>query len=495
MRSGVLLGSALALVGLLLIIFFRLAGSQPAPEDVNLLLNGGFEGDFVLDPECGLVGEGWHCFTVGNHTRFVAQPEMWARAVRSGQKAQLLSVITPDPGAPPDRAIGLYQTVRVVPNVPYTLILHGLIRADDLDPDPWRYQVERGYDPAGGTDWRGVPTWQKVPWYRYTSRGAPGVYMSYETTFTPSSDRITIFIRLRVKWGTWPREVILNLDDVALIGPIPKDELVFAPKSRAVTPVPSPTITSTSSPEPLQIAVGSSPLTSAPCKGPNLLENGDFEEGFLAVGVAQGWNAFTDGGPASFGFWDAGPRSDLDSDNRGQVIAINTMGLPAADSALVAGITQTVDGLTPGEVYRVCLRGWIQASERITNNMAITAEWSISTAESQVWYPLSWPIDDASASVLTYTASFTATMPVHTLGVRLRRAPTTTVGEVTLVLRDVHLAPSGGCVYVVQPGDTLTRIARVYKTTVEDLVRRNALSDPNLIRVGQRLKVPCRSER
>ena len=44
--------------------------------------------------------------------------------------------------------------------------------------------------------------------------------------------------------------------------------------------------------------------------------------------------------------------------------------------------------------------------------------------------------------------------------------------------------------YVVQRGDTLTYIASRFKTTVDELVKLNDLSNPNLIYVGEILKIP-----
>ncbi len=58
----------------------------------------------------------------------------------------------------------------------------------------------------------------------------------------------------------------------------------------------------------------------------------------------------------------------------------------------------------------------------------------------------------------------------------------------------VGLAPiawaQSGDVYVVQPGDTLIRIAARYQVSVEELAKANDLADPNLIRVGQELIIP-----
>ena len=49
--------------------------------------------------------------------------------------------------------------------------------------------------------------------------------------------------------------------------------------------------------------------------------------------------------------------------------------------------------------------------------------------------------------------------------------------------------PSGG-VHVVQPGDTLYRIALRYGVSVAAIVQANGISNPNMIRVGQQLVIP-----
>lgn len=45
-------------------------------------------------------------------------------------------------------------------------------------------------------------------------------------------------------------------------------------------------------------------------------------------------------------------------------------------------------------------------------------------------------------------------------------------------------------IYVVQPGDTLSRIASRFSTTVSTLAQLNGILNPNLIRVGQQLVIP-----
>jgi LysM repeat protein len=45
-------------------------------------------------------------------------------------------------------------------------------------------------------------------------------------------------------------------------------------------------------------------------------------------------------------------------------------------------------------------------------------------------------------------------------------------------------------VYIVKPGDTLTRIARLFNTTVPTLAQLNGIVNVNQIQVGQQLIVP-----
>ena len=46
-----------------------------------------------------------------------------------------------------------------------------------------------------------------------------------------------------------------------------------------------------------------------------------------------------------------------------------------------------------------------------------------------------------------------------------------------------------GFVYIVRPGDTLWSIAQRYGTTVDNLLRKNAISNPNIIYPGLKLNI------
>lgn len=50
---------------------------------------------------------------------------------------------------------------------------------------------------------------------------------------------------------------------------------------------------------------------------------------------------------------------------------------------------------------------------------------------------------------------------------------------------------SGGSIlpYRVQPGDTLGAIAKKYNVTIEQLMKWNNIQDPNMLTIGQQLKI------
>ena len=50
--------------------------------------------------------------------------------------------------------------------------------------------------------------------------------------------------------------------------------------------------------------------------------------------------------------------------------------------------------------------------------------------------------------------------------------------------------PAGGVVHVVKSGETLSAIARMYGTTTTAIAQANSITNPSLIRTGQRLRIP-----
>lgn len=63
------------------------------------------------------------------------------------------------------------------------------------------------------------------------------------------------------------------------------------------------------------------------------------------------------------------------------------------------------------------------------------------------------------------------------------------IGQIIKLKGDAASIPQGGNTYTVKAGDTLSGIAAKYGTTYQELAAINGITDPNVIRVGQVLKV------
>ncbi len=64
------------------------------------------------------------------------------------------------------------------------------------------------------------------------------------------------------------------------------------------------------------------------------------------------------------------------------------------------------------------------------------------------------------------------------------------VGQKLRIPTDGTTAPGSGSTYIVQPGDTLYTIAVNFNTTVAALMSANGITDPNTIYIGQALNIP-----
>lgn len=61
----------------------------------------------------------------------------------------------------------------------------------------------------------------------------------------------------------------------------------------------------------------------------------------------------------------------------------------------------------------------------------------------------------------------------------------------TAYARQIIPTPIPEGLYIVKPGDTLSKIADELATTVDEIMAHNNLSDPNTIQVGQQLIIPA----
>ena len=75
--------------------------------------------------------------------------------------------------------------------------------------------------------------------------------------------------------------------------------------------------------------------------------------------------------------------------------------------------------------------------------------------------------------------------------IRITPAPPQDVpATATAFAQQVVPTPTPAGLYIVKPGDTLTKIADDHATTIDEIMALNNLSDPDTIHVGQELIIP-----
>lgn len=187
------------------------SGAPSVP--VNVLQNGDFEQGF---DEQGTALH-WQSFTNGGAVVSYSA-ELNDPHVRSGEAAQRISIAQ---ASQQSRYAGIYQTVEVKAGQPYTLTLHGQIRTGlgDIQASGYGYRMQYAIDFNGRTNWQAIPeeNWVELPWDEQRLDAADVEFVPYETTITPSSEALTLFIR---GWNKWAEAGLAEytLDDLSLAG-------------------------------------------------------------------------------------------------------------------------------------------------------------------------------------------------------------------------------------------------------------------------------------
>ncbi len=330
-RRTVLVALTLALAVMLTIsVITTLAGSMTTG---SLLVNGGFEHGFSAQNGCGMVGNNWGCFQSGGKAGYGFYDDSWERVVAGGSHAQLIEINSKQDTVEQNRTAGIYQTVHVVPGMTYDLSFEAMIRANDLDSggDPWRYVMQVGYTHNGSTDWQDA-VWQEIDAGPIQDRVDPTGYNPVSLKVKAEGHQLTVFIAGVMKWGDWNREVDFNIDKVNLTGAIPKPKPMPLPAKPAKHPpveMPKPA-------PPVKVVVG----TELVCDGPNLLWNGNFEEGFEGNGVGYYWWPYNNTGAANYGYYDDMWPPVVAEGEHAQLLEINSKGILPTDPQRWIGITQ-----------------------------------------------------------------------------------------------------------------------------------------------------------
>lgn len=545
-------------LGLVVVAILTLVAAMPAitsASQVDVLGNGGFEHGFSSVNGCGVVGNHWNCFTNGGAAGYGFYDDEWDKVVYEGKHSQLIEVNTKGMAAGDnDRYAGISQTTRVVPGAPYKLSLRGMIRTTNKEGDAWRYSVQVGWIGEPNGDWQDVTNWVDVGWNSYFDRTEPGAFSAFQTQLVPDSEVITVFVRVWKKWGVAYEELDVNLDAISLTGPA-----VSMPK-RGPKPDGGPSMgkggpvagqeyrpeqfqpqqpqgqPDKSDARPTYRPMEPSHDYPVSCGGPELIYNGSFEAGFNDVpwgDAGKGWDAFTNGGAANYGFYDEEWDIVVADGNHGQLIEINSKSVYPTDDDRYAGLYQQIGGLHKGATYELTLRGELRGEGNEDDPYRFAAQWGLGTDGDYQ------SVDEWTTMDLGPIAVRTEPRPLSQYKVRFE-APASNVVlfirgwkkfGITNVEMDFNLdaislracdskgpemaqgwqeperptqypgtgGPSGqpnkpsqgaSCLYVVKPGDTLSQIAVNYGVSLDAISRANGISNPSAIYVGQKFEIP-----
>ncbi len=479
---------AVALTAALLASVLLVGSVGLAVVDQNVLANGNFENGFSNVSGCGMVGNGWGCFTNGGTVTYGFYDDQWNRVVE-GQHSQLIELNTMQFAASEaDRYAGIYQQVNVVQGATYQFQVKGLMRERSPNPveDKWRYRIQWGYTTDGSPDWTKVTNWVELPWDNIYERTNPGSLQSFSTSLVAPSNKIAVFLRVWKKWGTPYKELDVNLDSISLFGPgsgvspitlpVTGGVPVFIPPAAvpaaANPPVVIPPATgysvpviipSTGTGNVIVIPSNGSANNLAPqgaaqagtCGGTIYISNGSFEAGF-ANGVGWGWTAFNNGGASNYTYHDDTWSQVVKDGSHAQLIEINTMNMGAADGNRFSGIYQVVGGLVPGQTYEFSL--WGEMREERANPgedpYRYRVQWGYAAAVAGSnannitnWVELPWNtiyVRDTGGALLPFSAQFTAPSNSIVIGVRALKKWGTPNRELDVDVDAIRLASCGG---------------------------------------------------
>jgi hypothetical protein len=178
----------------------------------DVVLNSDFAQGFQSDG----VAVGWSSFNNGG-AEFSYFSDTWPAVVGETGPSQVMRVRN---AGLPDRYLGIYQTVSVVPGQAYSLSMSGLVRTNsgDVNYSKYGYRLQLGIDTQGGSSWEAVKGWIELPWdEQLRAQDAHGI-STYTTTVIARSDKLTIFVRAWKKWAD-AGEGAYDVTNVSLLGP------------------------------------------------------------------------------------------------------------------------------------------------------------------------------------------------------------------------------------------------------------------------------------
>lgn len=460
---------------LLLALLVLIVGGSAALAQTNLLTNPGFEPPFVNVGGNALVqvADGWTPWHVprgpGDTESQNLQPEYYASSdtesglgvprIHSGSEAQQWQTFFGTHEG------GIFQRVTgVASGTQYTFSIYAWVWSTsfddrDVSDEDGGVILQVGIDPQGGTDGQSASIIWSPAITQYDA------FNQYTVTATAGGSAITVFVRSSVSFPVQYNNIYV--DDAVLVAgtttgnvptntPVPPTNTPAAPTNTPVpptnTPVPPTNTSQPAAPTNTPIPATNTPQPAAPTNTPAAPTN--------TAPPAAPTNTPIPAQPTAT-----------------PVVVVNTL-VPTNTPAGGVG-----DGFRGTIVHTVRPGDTVARLAQLygsTTPAIITANGLDENALIFVGQSLVIPVRLAPPATIT---------PTPTAAVIIVTATPAPLPTATPISANPP-PPTGTITYVVQPGDTLLRIAVRYRTSVAALVQLNRLLNPNRILVGQTLIVP-----
>ncbi|MCB9454936.1 MAG: LysM peptidoglycan-binding domain-containing protein [Anaerolineaceae bacterium] len=452
-------------------------------QGTNLITNPGFEGSFTAigGDQTIQVATGWSPWHVSGGASLSenVQPEYYKASdfvtagqgvsrIRGGNDAQqFLTAFATFDGGIFQRVSGVKQGDSLV----FTAFVYVWSTTFDdvnLSDRPGDVVVQVGIDPTGGTDGQSGNIVWSSPVIQYDA------YNEYTATATAGGNAVTVFIRSTI---TSPvKSTNVYVDDTSLVVAGSTQPVSSATPTLTQTPfVPSATPTLTVTPF---VPSATPTLTSTPLLPSATATSGDL--GIVTPVLPSATFTLTPILPSATATLTPVPPSATFTFTPSLTPSSTSTATPTAEVLLPTNTFTPTLTLTPGEVDSTVFR----------NNIVHTVQRGDTVGELARLY-------DSSIEAIISKNGLDESALIRVgqsllIPVRLA-APATSTPSPTPVFVATEVTavpPQEASVYVVQPGDTLFRIAVRFNTTTTTLAQLNGIANPNVIRVGQRLNVP-----
>jgi LysM repeat protein len=471
-----------------LTLFFSVA-IVVAQAEVNLLENPGFEGTYrvVTGQPDRMVAVGWNPWHIprsANMRTFEnAQPEYEETApdtsrIRTGNNAQkYFNTFFTHDGGVFQRVTGVTPGMELRFSV-YARVWSSTLENVDVSENPGDVLVSVGIDPTGGTDGASPNIIWSVPVEQYDD------YRQYSIIATATSNAVTVFVHSQI--GFPQQNNFIFLDDAVLAATtdstIPAETEQALPTDTPVpqptnTPVPQPTntpipqATNTALPQPTDADVGIILPTNTPVpiatNTPAPLPTQTTVPTNTPIPLPTLTPITL---PVDETSSDATPTREGDTGSVVEPVPVNTATPLPTNTPQPVGVGGPITSPFPGTIIHTVRKGdvIIELAQLYGSTIAAIYEANDLGPDDYIF------VGDELIIPVPLAAPATST-------------PTPTI--VPPVGQDFGTGGATVATYLVQPGDTLSSVARRYNTTVADLARLNGIVNVNLIRAGQQLIV------